>query len=243
MEHKETLKRTRDIDSSSGSSGQNRRVWIPHNVYRQATPAPRPSYVAPRLPPPPPRQSNTMAPRPDNGFCFKCGRPGHRARDCRQDQKQLALPSTGHGYNQPRNFNARPSTYGRGQANHVDIDEATDEPTIVMGTLLINSVPASVLYDSGALHSFVSETFALAHDIPFEKMNPPLVVSTLGAHCHVNMVSHNVPIVIEGLVFLASPIVLKSSNIDLILGMNWLKAHNALIDCAAKTVQLTHSSG
>ena len=54
---------------------------------------------------------------------------------------------------------------------------------------------------------------------------------------------HDVPIVIEGLVFLASPIVLKSSNIDLILGMDWLKAHNALIDCAAKTVQLTHSSG
>ena len=48
-----------------------------------------------------------MAPRPNDGLCFKCGRPGHRARDCRQDQKQLALPSTGRGYNQPRNFNAR----------------------------------------------------------------------------------------------------------------------------------------
>ena len=54
------------------------------------------------------------------------------------------------------------------------------------------------------------------------------------------MISHNVPIEIEGLVFLASPIVLQSSNIDLILRNGLVEnAHNALIDCAAKTVQLT----
>ena len=67
MEHKESLKRTRDVGSSSGSSSQKRKIWIPHNVYRQATPAPRPSYVAPRLPPPPPRQpsisNSTSSPR------------------------------------------------------------------------------------------------------------------------------------------------------------------------------------
>ena len=85
--HKELIKRNRDIGSSSGSSSQKRRVWIPHNVYHQATPTQRPSYVAPRLPPPPPRQPNTMASHPNDGLCYKCGRPGHRAKDCRQDQK------------------------------------------------------------------------------------------------------------------------------------------------------------
>jgi hypothetical protein len=37
--------------------------------------------------------------------------------------------------------------------------------------------------------------------------------------------------------------VLGPSNIDIILGMDWLTAHNALIDYATKTVQLTHPSG
>ena len=66
----ESRKHTRDIGSYSGSCAQKRRVWILHNVYRQATPSPRPSYAAPRLPPPPrqPRvqagQPNAMAPVP-----------------------------------------------------------------------------------------------------------------------------------------------------------------------------------
>jgi hypothetical protein len=111
-----------------------------------------------------------------------------------------------------------------------------------MGTLLVNSVPASVLFDSGASHSFMSEASALSHDIAFEKMNLPIVVRTPGGHCHTSMMAHNVPIEIEGLEFLASPIVLKSSTIDLILGMDWLKAHIASINCATKAVQLLHPS-
>ena len=250
-ELQESHKRTRDIGSSSGSSGQKRRVWIPHHAYHQATPAPRPSYVAPRLPPPPrqPRvqggQPNAMAPRPNDGLCFKCGRPGHRARDCRQNQ--LALLTTGHGngrgYNQLRNYNASPPAYGRGQANHVDVEEAQDAPTIMMGTLPVNSVPATVLFDSGASHSFISKRFAFMHGISRKEMHSPLIVRTPGSHCHATMVSHNVPVTIGGLVFLGSLITLKSSNIDVILGMDWLVPHKALIDCAAKTVQLTHSSG
>ena len=56
------------------------------------------------------------------------------------------------------------------------------------------------------------------------------------------MVSHNVPAEIERLEFHVSPIVLKSSNIDLILGMEWLKTHTASIICATKTVHLLHPS-
>ena len=56
------------------------------------------------------------------------------------------------------------------------------------------------------------------------------------------MISHNVSVEIEGLEFFASPIILKSSNIDLILGMDWLKAHTASIVCATKTVHLLHPS-
>ena len=52
-ERQESLKRTREIGPSSGRPAQKLRVWIPHNVHHRPAPTPRPSYVAPRLPPPP----------------------------------------------------------------------------------------------------------------------------------------------------------------------------------------------
>ena len=53
------------------------------------------------------------------------------------------------------------------------------------------------------------------------------------------MISPRNQIEIGGLLFPASLIVLRPYNIDIILGMDWLTAHNAKIDYAAKTVQLT----
>jgi predicted aspartyl protease len=120
--------------------------------------------------------------------------------------------------------------------------EAQDQPATVMGTLLVNSVPASVLFDSGASHSFISEDFAYMHGIKYEKLHHPSVVNTPAGQCQASMFSPNVTIEIEGLEFHAFPIILKSSKIDLILGMDWLKAHTASIDCATKVVQLLHPS-
>ena len=60
--------------------------------------------------------------------------------------------------------------------------------------------------------------------------------------CRTTLISHNVPVELERLEFHVSPIVLKSSNIDLILSMEWLKTHTASIICATKTVHLLHPS-
>ena len=38
-------------------------------------------------------------------------------------------------------------------------------------------------------------------------------------------------------------IALKSTDIDVILGMNWLKKYAAILNCADKSVTLTHPSG
>jgi hypothetical protein len=182
------------------------------------------------------------APRPNDGLCFKCGQPGHRARECRQNQNQLALPSNDRGNNQTRNYNTGSSAYGRGQANSIDIEEVQDQPGTVMGSLFVNLVPAYVLFDSAASHSFMSEAFALTHGIICDQLPNPLMVNTPAGQCQVSLVSHDVPIEIGGLVFLASLIPLQYSNIDLILGIDWLKAHAASFDCGANSIQVRHPS-
>src|SRR3954464_4572626 len=94
--NRESLKRARDAGPSSGRPVQKLRVWLPHNVHHRPAPTPRPSYVAPRLPPPPRQQTipteqpNIMAPPQNDGLCHKCGQPGHRAANCRPIQSHNA---------------------------------------------------------------------------------------------------------------------------------------------------------
>jgi hypothetical protein len=48
----------------------------------------------------------------------------------------------------------------------------------------------------------------------------------------------NPPLNLGGRVYKASLIVLEGQGIDVILGMNWMKRHRALLDTAAQTVHL-----
>src|SRR3954469_25797614 len=69
------------------------------------------------------------------------------------------------------------------------------------------------------------------------------MIKTPGSTWRTSRVSHDNEIAVEDVVFLASLIALKSSDIDIILGMDWLSKHRAKIDCATKSIQLTHPSG
>src|ERR1041385_2576345 len=70
-----------------------------------------------------------------------------------------------------------------------------------------------------------------------------MVVRTPIGQCQTSKLVPNTTVEVEGIVFLASPIILKSSTIDLILGMDWLKVHDVALYCGTKSVQLFHPSG
>ena len=48
---------------------------------------------------------------------------------------------------------------------------------------------------------------------------------------------------LRGVEFKVNPIVLRTSGIDLILGMNWMKQHRAVIQCQEKYVVVTSPKG
>ena len=55
----------------------------------------------------------------------------------------------------------------------------------------------------------------------FGDMHSPLVIQTPGSKWKTSSVSHGNEILVDRLVFLASLIALKSTDINIILGMDW----------------------
>ena len=51
---------------------------------------------------------------------------------------------------------------------------------VVYGMFLVNSIPASVLFDSGASHSFITESFVEKHNLPKHPLKKMLHISSPG---------------------------------------------------------------
>ena len=51
---------------------------------------------------------------------------------------------------------------------------------VVIGAFMVNSHPATVLFDTGATHSFITKSFAEKHGIPVSCMRIAMVVTSPG---------------------------------------------------------------
>ena len=136
----------------------------------------------------------------------------------------------------------RPSAVGR--AYIMSRKEASDSGTVVTGTLFLNSTPFSVLFDSGATHSFISARAALLLNLEGtkEEVNYQIGLPN-GQFIKCSILYKNVPIKIGEKRFLGDLIQFNLSEFDIILGMNWLTTHEAHIDCKALKVIMKDSKG
>jgi hypothetical protein len=62
--------------------------------------------------------------------------------------------------------------------NHVFAETTFEAPEVMMGTFSVNSIFATILYDYGALHSFISQIFVRMHNIPLCVMKNPILVNS-----------------------------------------------------------------
>jgi predicted aspartyl protease len=122
-------------------------------------------------------------------------------------------------------------------------EQAQDAPGFVLDTFPGNFVSTTILFDSGASHSFSTEQFVAKHGIPISYMKTHLLVSSPNGEMKSAYVCSEVNLKIKGINFQTDLVVLTSSGIDVILGMVWLGECDRIILCAKKSVLITKEIG
>jgi hypothetical protein len=108
---------------------------------------------------------------------------------------------------------------------------------------LASSHPATILFDSGASHSFISSSLVAKHSLPIATMKHTTLVSSLGGEMRTKHICPAVSITIREVDFPSNLILLDSKGIDIILGTDWLSKYDGVIQYARKAVKLTKKDG
>ncbi|XP_073133937.1 uncharacterized protein [Henckelia pumila] len=163
-------------------------------------------------------QPNANAPRPENApicekcgkshsdqcmlgtnTCFLCKRPGHFAKDCPQSKDPV-----------------------KGRVFAMTHDQVDLDSAIVSGMIRIADLPAFVLIDTGAKHSFMSISFMIKlKTLPDESISEFCVFLPSGEELRTSSVVRNCKVQMQSLFLCADFIVLKMVDFDAIFGMDW----------------------
>ena len=117
--------------------------------------------------------------------------------------------------------------------------EDQDAPEVIVGIFSIYNIEMHALIDLGSTHSYVCIEHVFDKIPAVERLAYDMhVTGPLGHSASLNSVYRNCLIVIQAREFLVDLITLPFREFDLILGMDWLSKHRAIVDCGQKTIVL-----
>jgi hypothetical protein len=174
--------------------------------------------------------------------CFNCGKSEHFIKDCpypRQNQsnnQQSSRNSKGNAANNTAGKNTRKT----GRVYYTQVATTPEGEPMMMGTFLVANHPALILFNSGASHTFMSKKFVEKHCIPNTESMEGFTIHSSGGQIFTKEVAYQVPVTLAERDFPTNMIVLKGQDIDVILGMNWLAQHKAILNTDLRTIRLSY---
>ncbi|GKE42446.1 putative reverse transcriptase domain-containing protein [Tanacetum coccineum] len=172
------------------------------------------------------------APEPNQKVvtCYECGRQGHYRSDCPKLKNQNRRNKMGNKTNEAR---GKAYALGGGKANL--------DSNVVTGTFLFNNHYASMLFDSGAYRSFVSTTFNALLDVVPATLDVSYAVELAdGRISETNTVLRSCTLGLLGHPFNIDLMPIELGSFDIIIGMDWLANHHAVIVCDEKIVRIPY---
>ena len=117
--------------------------------------------------------------------------------------------------------------------------EDTDALDVIAGNFQISDTTVHALIDLGSTHSYICTDIPNLGKLPkSETEYDILVMNPLGHSVIVNIVYRDYPIKIREYAFFEDLIELFFREFDVILGMDWLSRHQAIVNCRMKRVTL-----
>jgi hypothetical protein len=127
-----------------------------------------------------------------------------------------------------------------GRIYYTQVATTPEGEPIMMGTFLVANYPAVILFDSGASHTFISKNFLEKHCIPCTESREGFIIHSPGGRIFTKEIVFHILVTLAGREFPTNMIVLKDQDIDVILGMNWLAQHKAILNTNLRTIKLSH---
>jgi len=128
--------------------------------------------------------------------------------------------------------------------HYTAMEEIPMGEVVTVDMFLVNQHPTIVLFDSGALHSFMSHTFASKHNQKIVEVDKgSYSISLARATISTNQIVRDVLISIQERKYTMDLIVLLGLAIDVILYMSWMSGHGVFIDTTTRTIMLREPKG
>jgi hypothetical protein len=126
----------------------------------------------------------------------------------------------------------------QGQVNFTTLAELPEGASIMTCTFSINYKPVIILFDSSATHSFISNKCVAQVGLDSCQSQESYMISTPGGKIGSNQLVRHVPVQLGSKVIKTDLVLLPLEGIDIILGMDWMTKHKALLDISSRVVEI-----
>jgi hypothetical protein len=126
----------------------------------------------------------------------------------------------------------------QGRLNFTTLADIPEGAPVMTGIFSVLNFHAVILFNSSASHSFISAKFSAKCQLPFHHTNGGIMIATPGGRVATYQINRHVLIRLSSFIFKTTLLIMGLESVDIILGTDWLSRHQAVIDVAARTIEI-----